>query len=296
MKTEWYESMIQTLQLNGKGERTQEAYARAVRMLLDFYHKAPDQITADELQAYFLHRRNVSRWSPATLRICYAGIRFFFEKVLQRDWPLLQVLRAQRERKLPAVLSVEEVRRALACVTTFHNQAFLTTVYSCGLRLQEGLHLEVADIDSARRMVHVHRGKGAKDRYVPLPGATLTLLRKYWVTHRNPRLLFPAVGRGHQAAPVATTPMAPSSVQGAFRQALRAAGIHKRQVSLHTLRHSYATHLLEAGVNLRAIQRYMGHTDLETTMVYLHLTQKGQEDAYHLIDTVMGGLDHGPAQ
>jgi site-specific recombinase XerD len=296
MKTEWYERMIQALQLNGKGERTQEAYARAVRMLVEFYHKAPDEITAEELQAYFLHRRNVSRWSPATLRICYAGVRFFFEKVLQRDWPIFTILRAERERKLPAVLSVEEVRRTLGCVTTFHNQAFLTTVYSCGLRLQEGLHLEVSDIDSARRMVHVHRGKGAKDRYVPLPGATLTLLRKYWRTHRHPRLLFPAVGRGHQAAPGATTPMATSSVQGAFRQALRVAGIHKRQVSLHTLRHSYATHLLEAGVNLRAIQRYLGHTELETTMVYLHLTQKGQEDAYHLIDTVMGGLDHGPAQ
>jgi integrase/recombinase XerD len=296
MKTEWYDSMIQALQLNGKGERTQEAYARAVRMLIEFQHTAPDEITAEELQAYFLHRRNVSRWSPATLRISYAGIRFFFEKVLQRDWPLLQLLRAQRERKLPAVLSVEEVRRALGCVRTFHNYAFLTTVYSCGLRLQEGLHLEVADIDSARMMVHVHRGKGAKDRYVPLPGSTLGLLRKYWVTHRHPRLLFPALGRGHQAAPVATRPMATSSVQGAFRQALTTAGIRKRQVSLHTLRHSYATHLLEAGVNLRAIQRYMGHTDLETTMVYLHLTQKGQEDAYQLIDTVMGGLDHGQAQ
>jgi integrase/recombinase XerD len=296
MKTEWYDPMIQALQLNGKGERTQEAYARAVRMLIEFQDKAPEEITADELQAYFLHRRNVSRWSPATLRICYAGIRFFFEKVLQRDWPLLQLLRAQRERKLPAVLSVEEVRRVLGCVRTAHNHAFLTTVYSCGLRLQEGLHLEVSDIDSARMMVHVHRGKGAKDRYVPLPGSTLTLLRKYWVSHRHPRLLFPAVGRGHQAAPGAATPMATSSVQGAFRQAVQAAGIQKRQVSVHTLRHSYATHLLEAGVNLRAIQRYMGHTDLETTMGSLHLTQKGQEDAFHLIDAVMGGLDHGHAQ
>jgi len=296
MQTEWYDRMIQALQLNGKGERTQEAYARAVRMLIEFQHQAPDQITADELQAYFLHRRNVSRWSPATLRICYAGIRFFFEKVLQRDWPLLQLLRAQRERRLPAVLSVEEVRRTLGCVRTVHNAVFLTTVYSCGLRLQEGLHLEVSDIDSARMMVHVHRGKGAKDRYVPLPGSTLGLLRKYWRTHRNPRLLFPAIGRGHQAAPGATTPIATSSVQGAFRQAVRAAGIHKRQVSLHTLRHCYATHLLEAGVNIRTIQRYMGHTDLETTMVYLHLTQKGQEDAYQLIDAVMGGLDHGQAQ
>jgi integrase len=162
--------------------------------------------------------------------------------------------------------------------------------------LQEGLHLEVSDIDSARMTVHVHRGKGAKDRYVPLPSATLVPLRQYWRTHRNPTLLFPATGRGHRAAPGATTPMATSSVQGAFRQAVLAAGIQKRPVSVHTLRHSYATHLLEAGVNTRAIQRYMGHTDLETTMVYRHLTQKGQEDAFHLSDAVMGGLDHGYAQ
>jgi site-specific recombinase XerD len=296
MKTEWYDRMIHALQLNGKGERTQEAYARAVRMLIEFQVTPPEEITADELQAYFLPRRNVSRWSPATLRICYAGIRFFFEKVLQRDRPLLQLLRAQRERKFPAVLSVEEVRRVLGCVRTAHNHAFLTTVYSCGLRLQEGLHLEVSDIDSPRMMIHVHRGKGSKDRYVPLPGATLGLLRKYWRTHRNPTLLFPAIGRGHQAAPAATTPMAPSSVPGAFRQAVQAAGIQKRQVSVHTLRNSYATHLLEAGVNLRAIQRYLGHTDLETTMVYLHLTQKGQEDAFHLIDAIRGGLGHGHAR
>jgi integrase/recombinase XerD len=141
-------------------------------------------------------------------------------------------------------------------------------------------------------MIHVHRGKGAKDRYVPLPQATLNLLRRYWVTHRHPSFLFPAIGRTRQGVKEAKNPMAKSSVQGAFRRAMFAAGIHKKMVSVHTLRHSYATHLLEAGVNLRVIQRYMGHGQLETTMVYLHLTQKGQEDACQLINQVMGGLDH----
>jgi site-specific recombinase XerD len=293
MKTSWYSQMIQTMQLNGKGERTQEAYARAVRMLSEFHSKAPDQIGPDELQDYFLHRRNVSKWSPSTLRICYVGIRFYFENVIHRDWPILKILRAQREQRLPSVLSLAEVRDTLARVVTPHNRAFLTTVYSCGLRLQEGLHLEVSDIDSSRMMIHVHRGKGAKDRYVPLPGATLGILRKHWATHRNPNLIFPALGRGGNMAHTSTTPMAKSSVQGALREALAAACIRKRQVSVHTLRHSYATHLLEAGVNIRAIQRYMGHAELETTMVYLHLTQKGQEDSTQLINQVMEGLDHG---
>ena len=156
--------------------------------------------------------------------------------------------------------------------------------------MQEAQYLEVSDIDSQRMMIHVHRGKGAKDRFVPLPRATLTILRAHWRSHRHPRLLFPACGRDGRSAATATTPMAKSSVQGAFRHAKRDAGVGKRGVSVHTLRHCYATHLLEAGVNPRVIQRHMGHASLESTMVDLHLTHKGTEDAYVLIDRVMEGL------
>lgn len=290
MMTEWYQKAIDALQLNGLGERTQEAYVRALRMLCEFYHKTPDQIAESELQKYFLHRKNRDRWSPNTMRICYCGIRFFFLHVLKRDWHTLDLVRAQSERRLPAVLSLEEVRTILGCVRTPHNRAFLSTVYACGLRLQEAQHLEISDIDSQRKMIHVHRGKGAKDRFVPLPETTLKTLRQHWVTHRHPRLIFPALGRGRNRASQADTPMPKASVQGAFRQAKGEAGIQKRDVSVHTLRHSYATHLLEAGVNLRMIQQYLGHAQLETTMVYLHLTRKGQEDAYARINTLMGGL------
>jgi len=292
MMNDWYQRMVDTLQLNGKGERTQQAYARSVRMLSQFYDKTPDLVTEQELQEYFLQRKNVNHWSPKTMRICYCGIRFFYVNVLERNWHILSILRAQNEHRLPAVLSVDEVRSVLAHVKTFHNYAYLSTVYSCGLRLHEGLYLEVADIDSQRMMIHVHRGKGAKDRYVPLPQSTLHLLRSYWRTHRHPQLLFPALGRSGTGAKVALNPMAKSSVQGAFRHAKFEAGIAKKGVAIHTLRHSYATHLLEAGVNLRVIQRYLGHAQLETTMVYLHLTQKGQEDACQLINHVMEGLDH----
>jgi integrase/recombinase XerD len=289
---DWYQRMVAVLQLNGKGEPTQKAYTRAVRMLSQFYDKTPDLVSEPELQEYFLHRKNVNRWSPKTMRICYCGIRFFYVNVLARDWHILSILRAQTEHRLPTVLSVEEVRGILTHVKTLHNHAYLSTVYSCGLRLDEGRHLEVSDIDSKRMMIHVHRGKGAKDRYVPLPQSTLQLLRQYWLTHRHPRLVFPALGRKRTDVKAALGPMAKSSVQGAFRQAKRAAGVLKKGVAIHTLRHSYATHLLEAGVNPRVIQRYMGHARLETTMLYLHLTQKGQEDACQLINHVMEGLDH----
>lgn len=289
---DWYERMVAVLQLNGKGEPTQKAYTRAVRMLSQFYDKTPDLISEPELQEYFLHRKNVNRWAPKTMRICYCGIRFFYVNVLARNWHILSILRAQTEHRLPAVLSVEEVRGILAQVKNFPHHVFLSTVYSCGLRLDEARHLEVSDIDSKRMMIHVHRGKGAKDRYVALPQPTLHWLRQYWLTHRHPRLVFPARGHKTTDAKQATQPVAKSSVQTAFRQAKREAGVLKKGVAVHTLRHSYATHLLEAGVNLRVIQRYLGHSRLETTMLYLHLTQKGQEDACQLINHVMEGLDH----
>ena len=291
MMTDWYQKSMNTLSLNGKGERTQEAYTRALRMLVEFYDdKRPEDITEQDLEEYFLHRKNVDHWSSNTMRICYCGIRFYFANVLQRNWHLFNILRAKNESRLPAVLSREEVRALLGCVRTAHNRAFLSTVYACGLRLQEAQYLEVSDIDSTRMMIHVHRGKGAKDRFVPLPHATLDVLRAHWRSHRNPRLLFPAYGRDSQSAGGATTPMAKSSVQGAFRCAKVQAGIRKRAVSIHTLRHCYATHLLEAGVNLRVIQQHLGHASLESTMVYLHLTRKGHENAYALIDSVMEGL------
>lgn len=289
---DFYQQSIRALQLAGMSERTQECYTRAVRMVADFYRKTPDQIAEPELEDYFLHRRNHDKWSAATLRIAYCGIKFFFINVLKRDWHIFTYLKAKREHLLPCILSKEEVFRILAHITTFHNYVFHCTVYACGLRISEALALQVSDIDGQRMLIHVHRGKGAKDRYVPLPDDTYQLLRRYWATHRNPVLIFPALGRGANHGPTATIPMAIDSVQGAFRRAKFAAGITKRRVSVHTLRHCYATHLLEAGVNPRIIQRYMGHAHLETTMVYFHLTQKGTEDACKIINTTMRGFTY----
>jgi len=294
LKTPWYDKAVEALKLNGKSERTQEAYARHVRKLIEFYDgKDPDKITEDELKKYFIHRQDVDKWQPNTMRICYSGIKLFYLHVVQRDWHLLKIIKAPREKRLPSVLSREEVERIIGNIATFHNYAYLLTVYSCGLRLQEGLFLQISDIDGARKFIHVHRGKGAKDRYVPLPDATYHLLREYWRTHRNPKLIFPALGRGHNLGPTSETPMAIDSVQGAFREAKIKAGIRKRHVSIHTLRHSYATHLLEGGIHVRAVQRYLGHSQLETTMVYLHLTSKGQDDSFAIINNVMKGVDYG---
>ena len=291
MKKDYYQQSMRALQLAGMSERTQQCYTRSVRMLVDFYGKTPDKVTEAELQNYFLHRKNTDKWSAATLQICYSGIKFFFINVLKRKWHTLDLVHAKREQRLPVVLSLNEVWDILNTVQTPQNKAYLTCVYTCGLRLHEALHLQVADIDGQRMRIHVHRGKGAKDRYVPLPQKTLAVLRSYWALHRNPKWIFPRLGHGGKEGPTAKEPMNYTSVQGALSRTLKQLKFKKR-VSVHTLRHSYATHLLEAGVNIRRIQQYLGHRSLSSTMVYLHLTTQGHQRAYGIIDELMKGDGH----
>jgi len=281
--------MIEDLQLRGLAERTQEMYVRAVRQLAEHYHKPPDVLTEEELRQYFLYIKNVKQYSRSASTIALCGIKFFFEYTLHRDWTTLTFVRAPRETKLPVILSLEEVRKILGSVRLLSYRVCLSTIYSCGLRLQEGTHLQVRDIDSSRMLIHVRHGKGGKDRYVPLPQRTLELLRQYWATHRNAVWLFPAPGRGGIHLSTASQPMPRSSVQGAFRGALKASGMHKR-ASVHTLRHSWATHLLEAGVNLRLIQAYLGHSSPATTSLYTHLTHKAEALATAAIQRLMEDL------
>jgi integrase/recombinase XerD len=178
--------MIAALHLSGTSQRTQESSGRAVRLLAQFSHPSPDRISAQELQRSFLHRKNVDGLAPAAMRICSSGIRFFSQHVLQRDWHTLALLRAQTTHRLPAGLSVAEVRRLLASATPVPNQGSCTTVSSLGLRLHAALYLQGSDMDGRRLQVQGQRGQGAKDRYVPLPVDTLTLRRTSWQTHRPP--------------------------------------------------------------------------------------------------------------
>src|SRR5258705_10021776 len=178
--SELRQRMIECLQLRGLSKRTQESYVRAVRQLAEHYHKSPELITEEELRQYFLYIKNVKHYSRSTSTIAICGIKFFFERSLAKDWGTFNLVRAAPEKKLPVILSLAEVRQILALVRLPRYRVCLTTIYSCGLRLQEGTNLRVADIDSARLMIHVRHGKGAKDRYVPLPARTLQLLRQYW--------------------------------------------------------------------------------------------------------------------
>lgn len=198
-------------------------------------------------------------------------------------------MRIKDVKSLPEVLTIEQSHRVIDCCTTQRMLVFFWTVYSLGLRLEEARNLHVGDLDSKRMMVHVHRGKGAKDRYIPLPEATLQLLRQFWLTHRHPVFVFPADGRNHRGVShpsgpsQAKTPMSVTAIQGAIKQITKQINFGKK-VSTHTLRHCYATHLLEAGVPLRLIQQYLGHSSLQTTMIYLHLTDTAAIDARKVIN------------
>jgi integrase/recombinase XerD len=283
--TELRKRMIECLQLRGYSRSTQEAYLRAVRQLAEHYKKSPDLITEEELRQYFLDIKNVKKYARPTTTIALCGIKFFIEQTLGKQWPSLELIRPQREKKLPVVLSVEEVQRILNQVRQPRYRVCLSTIYSCGLRLQEGIHIQVRDIDSGRGMLHVRNGKGGKDRYVPLPQRTVELLREYWVSHRNPVWMFPSKVRQVELKK-STAPLGKKSVQLAFRAALKETRINKA-ATVHTLRHSWATHLLEAGVNLRLIQEYLGHSSPTTTSIYTHLTERAEDLGRQAINQIM---------
>jgi site-specific recombinase XerD len=280
-----YSRMADDLHLGGMSQRTHDGYLRAVRQLADFCKTSPDKIREPQLRRYFLFLKNEKKFAYGSLRVAYSGIKFFYTRTCKRQWETLATMKLQNVKSLPEVITIPQVHQIIDACTTCRMAVYFWTVYSLGLRMQEGLNLQVGDVDAERGLVHVHRGKGAKDRYVPLPTSTLDLLRKYWVTHRHPRLLFPAEGRDHQQAADAKTPMSPTAVQGAMKQITKRINFGKK-VSIHTLRHSYATHLLEAGVSLKVIQKYLGHSSLQTTMVYLHLTELAEKDARQIIEQI----------
>lgn len=284
--TELRERMIEDLQLRGLAVRTQEAYVLAVRQLAKYFQKPPDELDDEDLREYFLYLMNVKKVARSTSTIALCGIKFFYEKTLEKQWPVLELVRPAKESKLPVVLSIGEVGRILGGAKSNHYRACLTLIYSCGLRLLEGVQMRVKQIDGERKQVHVRGGKGNKDRYVPIPEVTLEMLRAYWREHRHREWLFPARRKVLQGVEKEPRPMCESGVQRAFRASLRECGVNK-EATVHTLRHSYATHLLEAGVNLRVIQSYLGHASIATTAHYLHLTQVGKGKSVEVINQML---------
>ena len=282
--TKLRQQMDDDMLARGLADRTRESYLWGVTGLARFYRRSPDQISDAEVQAYLVHliRERQRAWS--TCNIVVHGLRFFYHTTLKRDRTTFSIPSPRQSGKLPFVLSREEVQRLLTHATTQTYRTMLMTSYASGLRLSEVLHLRVPHIDSARMTIRVVQGKGGQDRDTVLSGPLLEALRAYWTVTRPSDWLFPA-----RKNP--TRPMDPSSLQKAYLTAKRQAGLTKPG-GIHTLRHCFATHLLEAGVDLHTIQRLMGHRHLTTTARYLQLTRHTQSGPGSPLD-LLGRLD-GP--
>lgn len=276
------------LKLAGYAKRSRQSYVRAVRQLMNFWSCPLEQIDEQQVREYWLHCKDELDWAGATMRISYSGIKFFYEHTLKRDWETLQLLRVKSQVTPPTVMSVDEVRRVLAALPTEMNRVFYTVVYTLGLRLGEARELSPSQIDSKRMCVEIRDAKG-DDRLVPLPENTLELLRGWWKTHRNARFVFPATGRDGRQGATATRAVPQGTVQGALRRTAQRLKMGKH-IHPHTFRHSYATHLIEAGVPIQHVQLCLGHRSLVTTMIYLHVTESGREASRVKLNQLVRGV------
>jgi len=281
----WYRYVADSISLTGLADRTGETYAREIRILVAQFRKPPFELTESDVRRFILERQK--KLNGSSQRILYRGLRFLYNDLFKYDWELLNTLKAKYESIEPTILSRQEVAHLFTAIKTPHIYAYLRTVYSCGLRLSEALYIRPGDIDRAGSLLHVRQGKGAKDRKVVLPSLTLEIFERYWKLHRNPDWLFPALGRDGKGGPTADKPMSVCAVQGGLRRYLKRAGITKSRVTIHSLRHSYATHLLEAGVPLTVLQQQLGHEKIETTLRYVHLSKAAQIDSAGIIDGLM---------
>lgn len=261
--TELRRRMDDDMIVRGMADKTREAYLGAVRGMAKFYGRSPDQISDAEVQRYLLYLIQDRKRAWSTCNIAVHGLKFLYHTTLKRDRTTFTIPAPRQPSKLPAILSREEVQRLIAHAPSLKHRTMLLTAYASGVRLNELIHLRVSDIDAARMMIRVEQGKGRKDRYTVLSTSLHEALRAYWQAERPRTWLFPA-RRGQR-------PMDPSSLQKAYHLAKRRAGIVKPG-GIHALRHAFATHLLDAGVDLHTIQRLLGHASLTTTTRYWHLT------------------------
>ena len=278
------------LQLAGYAKRSIESYVSSVLRLQRFYNKPLEDITEEDLRQYWLCCHSDFGWSAASLRISYSGIQHFFTKTIVRSWKIFSEIKWKREEKLPTILSLKEVKKIIYALPTQQSHTFYLTLYSMGLRLREATTLQVGDILSDRGLVHIRGGKGGLDRTVPLPKITLSALREYYKTHRNPKWIFPALGHDNgKNAGTAKGTVSDNGVQGVLRSTLQRLNF-KKHVHPHVFRHAYATHLLEANIPIRHVQKILGHKTLKSTMIYLHVTTLAEEDSNEKVAQLMQGV------
>lgn len=269
-----YQQHLTNLTLQGKRPATIDAYSRAVRRISSFFDRTPDTLTKADLKYYFAQLLQTHSWS--IIKLDRNGLQFFYRYTLEREWEWLSIVKPPQVKRIPDIITNKQIGLLISHTYSLRYQVFFLVLYSMGLRLSEALSLTVNDIDSQTMQVHIRNGKGGKDRLVPLPERTLHALRYYWKIHRHPVLLFPRLGKKKQLI-IDDAPMDKSGVQKALKKVISELGI-KKSISPHSLRHCFATHLLEQGVDLRSLQILLGHNNLNTTARYTQLTAPKQKN------------------
>ena len=274
--------MIEDLKIRNYAPRTIKVYVERVAQFAQYFGQSPDQLGPEHIRAFqvFLIETKNASWTKVNQTVC--ALRFFYRVCLGKTWMIEHIPFAKQPKKLPVVLSQEEVTALFEAVGNLKHRTLLMTLYATGLRLSEALALQLQDIDSARRLLRVRQGKGAKDRYVPLSETLLGQLRHYWRFYRPGHWLFPATDPRRA--------LTASTVQRVCAKAARKAGLRKR-VTPHTLRHSFATHHLEAGTNLKTIQVLLGHRRLNTTSIYLHVAAQAPGHSPEALDLLAPALE-----
>lgn len=286
-RSQAYQQFYAHVHSKAHSPRSRVTYLRWVERLGEHYQpkgRGLRRLSERQVLDYLIYLRDDQKLAASTVNQALVPIRILYRDVLGRDWKLWSQFELQRREPLPSVLSRAEVSRVLACVHEGRFKAILALVYHCGLRLSEATQLKPTDIDSARGVVRVRHGKGDKAREVPICPAMIVKLRGFWKHHRNPEWVFPGVGRGWKQSGISqaeamrrsTKPMSSSAVQMAMRIIRANSGISKN-FTVHTLRHSFATHHLEDGVSIRQVSRWLGHSELKSTLVYLHVTELSEE-------------------
>ena len=284
--TALYQQYLNELILQGKQPRTIESYASGLRKVSNFFDCCPDHLTQDQLKTYFLFIATNLSWS--SVKVARNAIQFFYKHVLERPWVWVNIVKPPKVQPLQDVLSLSEVELMINQTHQLRYQVFYLVTYSMGLRLSETLNLTPADIDRTLMRIHIRWGKGNKDRFVPLPPQSYHALRYYWSTHRHPQLLFPSVQSLYVSGAQNKT-MDRGGIQKTIKIVAKECAISKN-VHIHTLRHSFATHLLENGVNLRSIQALLGHTNIDTTAKYTRLTKEVQSNSEDMVNALASQL------
>lgn len=281
-----YQRHINALRRQGKSDSTIDVYSRALRRVTEYFDRCPDRLSVDDLKDFFASLIKTHSWSTVKSDRC--GLQFFYKHVLNKQWDWVDIVKPPQVKSLPDILTPSEVELVINSTREARYQIYILTVYSMGLRLGEALNLKVGDIDKNRMKIHIRNGKGRKDRFVTLPLQTLLALRAYWKTHRNPSLIFPA-GNTAKERHCAKQHMNKGGLQASFKTIVQSCNIHK-EITVHSLRHCYGSHLVEQGLNLRAIQQEMGHECPKTTALYTQLTEPMLQQVEQIINSLVDRL------